>query len=74
MKNREHLLRQNEYDLLIGLQAAIGSGLCQCVIEALTAKEYPCPDDKVCMLSTCEACIQEWLNKESEKHGSKNPR
>lgn len=68
MTNRErYILRGNEYDLLIGLQAAIGSGLCQCVIEALTAKEYPCPDDKVCMLSTCEACIQEWLNKESER-------
>lgn len=68
MTNRErYILRQNEYDLLIGLQAAIGSGLCQCVIEALTAKEYPCPDDKVCMLSTCEKCIQEWLNKESER-------
>jgi len=74
MKNREHLLRQNEYDLLIGLQAAISSGLCQCVIEALTAKEYKCPDDKVCMLSTCEACIQEWLNKESERNDSKRTR
>lgn len=64
MTNRErYILRVNEYDLLIGLQAAIGSGLC--VIEALTAKEYPCPDDKVCMLSTCEACIQKFLNEES---------
>lgn len=74
MKNRERLLRQNEYDLLIGLQAAIGSGLCQCVIEALTAKEYTCPDDKVCMLSTCEKCIQEWLNKESERNDSERTR
>ena len=65
MTNREkYILQRNEYDMLIGIQVAIGSGLCQCVIEALTAKDYPCSDDKVCMLSTCEECIQNWLNEE----------
>ena len=65
MTNRErYILRQNEYDLLIGIQAAIGSGLCQCVIEALTVKDYPCPDDKMCTLDTCRECVQRWLNEE----------
>ena len=65
MKNRDkYILKVNEADMLIVLQAAFGSGLCQCVIEALTGKEYPCPDDKVCMLDTCKECIHQWLNKE----------
>ena len=67
MKNRDkYILQRNEYDMLTAMQVAIGSGLCQCVIEALTAKEYHCPDDKCCMLSTCMECIQEWLNKEAD--------
>ena len=66
MKNRDkYILKVNEADMLIVLQAAFGSGLCQCVIEALTGKEYPCPDDKVCMLDTCKECIQRWLNAET---------
>ena len=66
MKNRDrYILKVNEYDLCCRLQVAFGSGLCQCVIEALTGKEHYCPNDKVCMLDTCEACIHEWLNKES---------
>ena len=67
MRNRDrYILQRNEYDMLCDLQAAISSGRCQCVIEALTAKEYPCPNDKCCMLSTCMECIQEWLNKEAD--------
>ena len=67
MTNREkYILQRNEFDMLIGIQAALGRGLCQCVIEALTAKDYPCPDDKVCMLDACEECIQNWLNEEVE--------
>ena len=66
MKNRDrYILKVNEYDLATRLQAAFGSGLCFCVIEALMGKDYPCPDDKVCMLETCKACIQKWLNEES---------
>lgn len=65
MRNRDkYILQRNEYDMLVAMQAAIGSGLCQCVIEALTAKEYPCPEDKCCMLSTCMDCIEKWLNEE----------
>lgn len=68
MKNRDrYILQRNEYDMLCDLQAAISSGSCQCVIEALTAKEYHCPDDKVCMLDTCRECLQKWLNEEEEK-------
>lgn len=62
MTNRErYILRVNEYDMLVKIQAVMAG----CVIEALTAKEYKCPDDKVCMLSTCEECIQKFLNEES---------
>ena len=66
MKNRDrYLLKVNEYDLLCRLQVAFGSGLCFCVIEALTGKDYPCKDDYVCGLDTCKECIQRWLNAET---------
>ena len=65
MKNRDrYILKVNEFDLATRLQVAFGGGLCFCVIEALTGKDYHCPDDKVCMLETCKACIQKWLNEE----------
>ena len=65
MKNRDrYVLKVNEYDLCCRLQAAFGSGLCQCVIEALTGKYVSCPNDKVCMLETCMDCIHQWLNSE----------
>lgn len=64
MKNRDkYILKVNEYDLLIRIQAVMAG----CVLEALTGKDYPCPDDKCCMLSTCKACIQKWLNEEEQK-------
>ena len=67
MKNRDkYILQRNEYDMLCDLQAAISSGRCQCVLEALTGKDYPCPEDKCCMLSTCMECIQKWLNEEAD--------
>lgn len=67
MKNRDkYILQQNEYDMLVQIQVAIASQPYLCVIEALTGKDYPCPDDKVCMLDTCEECIQNWLNEEAE--------
>lgn len=66
MKNRDrYILKVNEYDLLCILQVAFGGGRCQCVIEALMGKDYPCPDDKCCTLETCKVCIQEWLNMEA---------
>lgn len=67
MTNRnKYILQANEYDMLIGLQAAIGSGMCQCVIEALIGRTYLCPEDRRCTLDTCKECIQEWLNEETE--------
>ena len=62
MKNRDHyILKVNEYDLLVKIQATMLSHNC-CVIDALTGISSPC--DKCCMLSTCESCIQKWLNEE----------
>ena len=62
MKNRDRfLLHRNEYDVLIGIQAAIASGICGCVIEALIGKEYDC---KGKTLEDCAFCIQLWLNSE----------
>ena len=67
MTNREkYILQRNEYDMLCGLQAAFGSGLCQCVIEALTAKEQPCGDYRVMNFEVCCQCIQQWLNEEAK--------
>ena len=64
MKNRDkYILKANEYDMLCKIQATMLSHGC-CVIDALTDKEYPCPDDKCCMLDTCKECIQKWLNEE----------
>ena len=66
MKNRDkYILKVNEADMLIKMQATIGSGYCQCVIDALIGKKYPCPDDKVCTLDTCKECIQKFLNAET---------
>ena len=66
MKNRDrYILKRNEYDLLVALQVAFGSGLCYCVIEAVTGKSHYCPDNKVCMLDTCKECLQKWLNEDS---------
>lgn len=65
MRNRyRYITNMSEYDLLVRIQAAMITGGCYCVIEAITKKEYPCKDNKVCMLSTCQECIAKWLNKE----------
>ena len=64
MKNRDrYILKANEYDLLIKIQATMLSNNC-CVIEALAG--IKCPNEKMCMLSTCEVCIQRFLNDESQ--------
>ena len=63
MKNRDrYVLKVNECDLLCILQVAFGSGLCSCVIEALTGKEYPC--NLNLSADCCCQCIQKWLNSE----------
>ncbi len=63
MKNRErYILNVNEYDMLVKIQAVMAG----CVIEALTGKDYPCPDD----LCTCKECIQKWLNEEDKNNGN----
>jgi hypothetical protein len=62
MKNRDrYILKVNEYDMLIKIQATMLSHNC-CVIEALAG--VSCPNEKKCMLSNCRRCIQAWLNKE----------
>ncbi len=62
MKNRDRYWHQrNEYDVLIGIQAAIASGVCGCVIEAITGKDYDCKGKK---LEDCWLCIRLWLNEE----------
>ncbi len=63
MKNRDrYILKVNEYDMLIKIQATMLSNNC-CVIDALAG--IKCPNDKVCMLDTCRECIQKFLNEES---------
>lgn len=62
MKNRDrYITGRNEYDLLVNIQAVMAG----CVLEALTGKDYPCPDDGCCMLSTCKECIRKWLDEDS---------
>ena len=65
MKNRDkYILKVNEYDMLIKIQATMLSHNC-CVIEALAG--ISCPNEKMCMLSNCRQCIQKWLNEEGLK-------
>ena len=68
MKNRDkYILKVNEFDLCCNLQAAFGSGLCNCVIEALTGKDYHCSwyvDCDKTAYERCCRCIQKWLNEE----------
>lgn len=62
MKNRDrYLLHRNEYDVLIAIQAAISSGLCGCIIEALIGRDYDCQGKT---FEDCKDCIQKWLNSE----------
>ena len=62
MKNRDrYILKVNEYDMLIKIQATMLSHNC-CVIEALAG--INCKHEKVCALDTCKECLRAWLNKE----------
>lgn len=81
MTNRErYILRQNEYDLLLTMQSNIVSNGSTCVLDMLTDSMIPCPKEMCSkvgsrsVIAVCSKCIQEFLNKESENNGSKNPR
>lgn len=66
MKNRDrYILKVNEHDMLMKIQANIIDGDCCCIIDALTGDIYPSEDGKRCTLDACKECIQKWLNKES---------
>ena len=63
MKNRDRYINQaNELDLMIRIQTAIEGGYCQCAIEAVTNKSYPCDFMQVCSVETCKGCIKKWLD------------
>ncbi len=66
MKNREKLLKTNEYDILLQMNARLTwlkpsvcvmdllenrSGICECPVN----------------VKDCEDCISQWLNKEADK-------
>lgn len=59
MKNRERLLRQNEYDLLMSMQRNLLHTTGDCVLDLVDwSSVRECPHN-------CSACIQEWLNEEA---------
>lgn len=64
MKNREHLLKTNEYDLLYRIQRNMVQMIlsCElpCVLRAIDGRERVC-------LDRCEDCIQTWMNEEAGK-------
>ncbi len=65
MKNRERLLRTNEYDLLVRIQNELNHGEdpSACVLDMISGHSVECKPP-------CKNCIQEWLNEE-ESGGSK---
>lgn len=69
MTNRNKLQNLNTYDLLCRIQRSLSdsgdkiSGLC--VIEDITRKSRPCPNDDS-FGNGCELCIADWLNKEAD--------
>ena len=66
MTNRDrYILKANEYDMLVKIQANIIGGDCRCIIDALTEDTYLGEDGKMCTFDTCKECIQKWLNEES---------
>lgn len=67
MKNRDrYILKQNEYDVLCKIQLALLYGE-NCIISALTAKDYSCPKHihGEQRHERCCRCLQQWLNEES---------
>lgn len=67
MKNRERLLKTNEYDLLLRIQRYMdswGDGE-MCVLEPIMMKNVLNNCNKC-----CSKCIQKWLNDEEESNGN----
>ena len=65
MKNRDrYILKRNEYDMLMEIQAALAHGE-KCVVDAITRKERDCANYIKQDLEVCSKCIQAWLNEES---------
>lgn len=64
MKNRERLLKTNEYDLLCRIQRNMVQMIlsCElpCVLTAIDGQKRECHD-------RCEDCIQTWMNEEAGK-------
>ncbi len=74
MKNRDRYIHKvNEYDMLVKMQKHITECGCLCVVDILTGRMNPCPEEmrgKVgaeSRLAVCSKCIQKWLNEEECK-------
>ncbi len=66
MKNRQKLLKTNEYDILLRMNARLESlEPSLCVLDLLENKPITgeCPVN----VKDCEDCISQWLNKEADK-------
>ena len=62
MKNRvRYILQANEYDLLIKIQNGLQMCDSFCILDLITDKYHACPEG-----TTCENCIQNWLNAEED--------
>lgn len=63
MKNREKLLKTNEYDLLMAIHTNLRKqGLTGCVLSLMEPhfRPHDCTIKRLC--EGCDKCIQEWLN------------
>ena len=60
MTNRERYI-SNEYDLLIKLQEGLGRSDSYCILDLITGKYHPCPEN-----TNCNDCIQKWLDAEED--------
>ena len=66
MKNRQKLMKTNEYDILLRMNARLESlEPSLCVLDLLEDKPVTgyCPVN----VKDCEDCISQWLNKEADK-------
>ena len=63
MKNRERLLKTNEYDLLLRISQYMDM---DCIIDAINSKNGYIEESKkrTCNFASCSECIQHWLNEE----------
>ncbi len=64
MKNRQKLLKTNEYDVLLQMNKyLVNQCVDLCIIDLLENKTTDCPVN----VKDCEDCISQWLNKEADK-------